>query len=115
MVLRCATPLYRSTEGYHIGPGSSRAFALALIPRCLLQDPAALMSGAANGYVAGQIYYDAIMVSTHSSMLWGFSTLVIVAVPQATHTRAGSCAKTALGFKVSGQAKSEGPGFLLLN
>ena len=28
------------------------------------------MTGAANGYVAGQIYYDAIMVSMRHSILW---------------------------------------------
>ena len=33
----------------------------------LLQNPSGLMTGAANGYVAGQIYYDAIMVRTQSS------------------------------------------------
>ncbi len=39
---------------------------LPLIPGSLVQNPSGLLTGAANGYVAGQIYYDAIMVSMHS-------------------------------------------------
>lgn len=38
----------------------------------ILQSPQGLMTGSANGYVAGQIYYDAIMVRVS-----GFSALNI--------------------------------------
>ena len=45
------------------------------------------MTGAANGYVAGQIYYDAIMVSMRHSILWGCLLRVAVQLPSNSNER----------------------------
>ena len=36
----------------------------------VMQDPTTLTTGAANGYVGGQIFYDAFMVGTPSPAKW---------------------------------------------